>query len=239
MQITNLIQQLPWHPTRRWSSRELSRVNKIILHQELGDSSIEEVNNYHINPNHISSNGCPHFCYHYGIRKSGEIIQANELSSIVWHCSGENSVSIGIMFEGNFKGPGHDLAAEGPADEQMISVDWLVKYLIRTFGLTNQDLFGHYHFGKPACPGYAVQDWIEGFRNDISAIKTRRKIEKTVKEIQKRLNKLGYAVGEVDGIIGVNTRKGICKFQEDNQLVVDGIAGPQTWSKLLLLTEKI
>ncbi len=238
MQIVNLIEQLPWHPTRRWSTRELSRINKVILHQELGDSSIENVNHYHIQPNHISSKGCPHFCYHYGIRKNGEVVQANELSQIVWHTKGENAVSIGIMFVGNFKGPGHDLGSDGPTDDQMASVEELVNFLLETFRLNKQDVFGHYHFGKPACPGYAVQKWIEDFRNDLSDVKVRKPVVKTIEEIQKRLNKLGYAVGKVDGIIGINTLKAIRNFQSDNHLIVDGIVGSQTWKQLLVLTEK-
>jgi hypothetical protein len=45
MEIKNLTAELPWHATRRWSSRELSRVNKIVIHQELGEGTIEAVNN--------------------------------------------------------------------------------------------------------------------------------------------------------------------------------------------------
>jgi hypothetical protein len=85
MQIVNKIQELPWHPTRLWRKRPVSSVRKIILHQELGTSDIAGVNQYHITPgpnNHISSRGCPHFCYHYGIEESGEILQVNELSDI-------------------------------------------------------------------------------------------------------------------------------------------------------------
>lgn len=240
MQIINLIEKLPWHSTRRWSTRELSRVKKIILHQELGEGTIEQVNNYHISTvdNHISPRGCPHFCYHYGIRKNGEIVQANELSQIVWHTRGENAVSIGIMMVGNFKGSGHELGSEGPTDEQMKSVEWLIDHLVDAFELSKQDVFGHYHFGKPACPGYVAQKWIETYRNDISAVKTKKPVEKTVKEIQKRLNELGYASGQADGIIGVKTLKAIRKFQRDYNLMIDGIVGPQTWRKLLLLTEK-
>jgi len=236
MKIVNLIEQLPWHKTRRWSSRELSAINKIILHQELGEGTIENVNNYHINPNHISLKGCPHYCYHYGIRKNGEVVQANELSQIVWHTKGENANSIGIMFVGNFKGPGHELASAGPTNEQMDSCKLLVVELIKIFNLTPQDVFGHYHFGKPACPGFAIQNWIEEFRQEINDIEGIETIEKSVAEIQKRLNGLGYNAGPVDGIQGVKTLAAIRKFQSDYNLIVDGIVGPQTWRKLVQLT---
>ncbi len=97
MEIKNLINILPWHQKRRWSMRDANSIKKIIIHQELSDGTIEEVNGYHIGlDNHISAKGCPHFCYHYGIRggkeHDGQIIQANELSHITWHTKGQNSI---------------------------------------------------------------------------------------------------------------------------------------------------
>lgn len=236
MEIKNLVKQLEWHPTRRWTPRDISRINKIIIHQELGESTIENVNHYHINPNHISSRGCPHFCYHYGISKEGEIIQANELSSVTWHTKGENAVGVGIMFVGNFAGLGHESASDGPTPEQFASIEYLVPYLLTTLNLSKQDVFGHYEFGKPACPGYKAQEWIEKFRNDLSDVPKATTVKMTIKEIQERLNLLGYASGPVDGIMGIKTRGAIRRFQFNNQLVVDGIVGPQTWKKLLSLT---
>lgn len=238
MQIKNKIQQLEWHSVRRWSTRELSNIRKIIFHQELGNSTIEQVNSYHIKPNHISANACPHFAYHYGIRKNGDVIQANELSSITWHCKGQNSSSIGIMLVGNFRGNGNEDSNYDPSVEQIKSAEELSNYLIDVFKLSKQDVFGHYQFGKPYCPGYKMQEWIEKFRNDITLIDNVSSIEKSVKEIQKRLISLGYAAGPVDGMMGVKTRYAIRRFQTDNLLEVDGIVGPQTWKTLLLLTKK-
>jgi peptidoglycan hydrolase-like protein with peptidoglycan-binding domain len=54
----------------------------------------------------------------------------------------------------------------------------------------------------------------------------------SVKDVQSALNKLGYNCGEIDGIIGLKTAAAIKKFQGDNKLVVDGIAGPKTKEKL-------
>jgi hypothetical protein len=161
MKIVNKIDQLTWHPVRRWSVRDLTDVNRIIIHQELADGTVEIVNRYHIRPNHISPMGCPHFCYHYGIEKTGEIVHANKLNNITWHTTGQNDSGIGIMLAGNFAGPGHDVGTTEPTPEQLKALEELCDYLIQAFGLSNQDLYGHYHFGKPACPGYVVQNWIE------------------------------------------------------------------------------
>jgi N-acetyl-anhydromuramyl-L-alanine amidase AmpD len=236
MEVKNLIRELEWHPTKRWSVRSLNRINKIIIHQELAEGTIESVNQYHIHPNHISNEGCPHFCYHYGIRRNGEIIQANELSSVTWHTKDNNPAGIGIMLAGNFEGPGHNLGTKEPSAEQMKALEELSSFLINSLMLNNQSIYGHYHFGKPVCPGYIVKKCIEKKRNDLSESPEIQKVEKTIKEIQKRLKKLGYNSGRVDGIIGIRTLAAIRKFQSDNKLTVDGMAGPETWKTLVKLT---
>lgn len=235
-EIQNMISILPWHPTRRWGTRQLSSINKIVIHQELGEADVEAVNNYHIKPNHISSKGCPHLCYHYAIRKNGEIIQANELSSVTWHCKGQNIEAVGIMAVGNFNGPGYDMGTSEPTKEQIESIDFLVQYLQKSLKLTNQDLYGHYQFGKPACPGHTLQKYVEDKRGAIEHVDS-SKVTKSVKEVQKRLNKLGFAAGGEDGIHGIKTLAAIRKFQASQGLLVDGIVGPKTWSKLLELTK--
>lgn len=52
--------------------------------------------------------------------------------------------------------------------------------------------------------------------------------------LQIRLNELGYNCGKVDGINGIKTQSAIKAFQKDNGLIIDGIVGINTWSKLLL-----
>lgn len=50
--------------------------------------------------------------------------------------------------------------------------------------------------------------------------------------IQQKLSDLGYAVGNIDGIFGDNTKNAVIKFQLLNQLTGDGIVGEATWNKL-------
>ncbi len=235
-EIQNMISTLPWHPTRRWRARQLNAINKIVVHQELGEADVEDVNNYHIRPNHISSKGCPHLCYHFAIRKNGEIIQANELSSVTWHCKGQNIEAVGIMVVGNFNGPGYDMGTSEPTKEQIKSLDFLVDYLQRSLELDNQSIYGHYHYGKPACPGYKLQEYVEERREKVKKVDA-GKITKSVKEVQKRLNKLGFAAGKEDGIHGIKTLEAIRKFQGSQGLIADGIVGPRTWGRLLELTK--
>ena len=237
-EIQNMISTLPWHPTRRWGVRQVTVINKIVVHQELGEADVEAVNNYHIKPNHISSKGCPHLCYHFAIRKNGEIIQANELSSITWHCKGQNTQAVGIMMVGNFDGPGYDMGTSEPNKEQIKALDFLIDYLLKSLKLDNQDIYGHYHYGKPACPGHKLQDYVEKRRANIASTDDEKvKVKKSVKEVQKRLNQLGFAAGVEDGIHGIKTLAAVRKFQTSQGLTADGVVGPRTWGRLLELTK--
>jgi peptidoglycan hydrolase-like protein with peptidoglycan-binding domain len=50
--------------------------------------------------------------------------------------------------------------------------------------------------------------------------------------LQNRLAALRYDVGPIDGIFGSQTFHGVVAFQKVNNLVRDGIVGPQTWTRL-------
>lgn len=54
----------------------------------------------------------------------------------------------------------------------------------------------------------------------------------SLKEIQTRLNQLGYSAGRADGLMGPTTKAAIEDFQRRNDLFVDGIMGPKTTNAL-------
>ena len=53
-----------------------------------------------------------------------------------------------------------------------------------------------------------------------------------VKTLQEALNKAGNYGLATDGIFGAKTEAAVRDYQKRNDLSVDGIAGPKTWSKL-------
>lgn len=53
-----------------------------------------------------------------------------------------------------------------------------------------------------------------------------------VREVQQRLQFLGYFRGDVDGVFGPVTETAVKNFQKDNGLEPDGIVGPQTYDRL-------
>lgn len=57
-----------------------------------------------------------------------------------------------------------------------------------------------------------------------------------VRRIQQKLKDLGYAVGSVDGIFGLQTQKAVLEFQRKNGLNADGIVGQLTLAALGLST---
>ncbi len=54
----------------------------------------------------------------------------------------------------------------------------------------------------------------------------------SVKQVQTRLNELGYWCGSADGIFGANTQSAVKRFQRAKGLSADGIVGPKTYSAL-------
>ncbi len=53
-----------------------------------------------------------------------------------------------------------------------------------------------------------------------------------VQKLQQRLNELGYDCGSADGIYGSGTKAMVLRFQQQNSLTADGIAGSATQAKL-------
>ncbi len=55
---------------------------------------------------------------------------------------------------------------------------------------------------------------------------------KEVEKIQRKLKKLGYYLGAIDGDFGGGTESAVKRFQRDNNLKIDGIVGEKTWKAL-------
>lgn len=58
-----------------------------------------------------------------------------------------------------------------------------------------------------------------------------------IAELQARLNTLSYPTGLVDAEFDEQTHSAVIAFQRNHNLVVDGIAGKNTWAKLFDRTE--
>jgi len=232
----DFIKILPWNKYGlKWKKRKLSNINKIVIHQSLSDGKIGSINNYLISAgNHISpSKGCPHICYHIAIDLNGDILLCNNFDDITWHVKQYNSTAIGICVLGNFNGTGWNKGHE-PSQKQIDSINNLLKQLIINFNFKCNQIYGHYHFGKPACPGKTLSNIVENFRKGIVIDFNRLD---SIKDIQKALLKLypnclpKYGS---DGIYGNETKLAIVKFQKDNKLNITGYPDEQTRYNLFL-----
>ncbi|MGJ7045946.1 beta-lactamase class A [Thermoanaerobacterium thermosulfurigenes] len=53
-----------------------------------------------------------------------------------------------------------------------------------------------------------------------------------VSELQSILNSIGFSTGAIDGVFGNNTLNGVLAFQKAENLVADGIVGPNTYNAI-------
>jgi peptidoglycan hydrolase-like protein with peptidoglycan-binding domain len=54
-----------------------------------------------------------------------------------------------------------------------------------------------------------------------------------VRVAQAKLAGLGFEVGPIDGWPGIRTQAAVKKYQEQNNLEVDGLIGQKTWAHLI------
>ena len=74
------------------------------------------------------------------------------------------------------------------------------------------------------------------FQPNVLALSKRGSRGTEVRNIQSRLSKWGYNPGPVDGVYGAKTESAVKRFQRNNGLTPDGIAGPATLAKIGLPT---
>ena len=152
IQIIDKINELERHPTKQYSTRNLSQITGITVHHSASTTwTAEDFARYHVN-----SKGWPAMGYTYVIEKNGDIIQANPLNLITYHQgAGNNTGELGIVLSGNFD-------IEQPTTEQMISLKKLIDYSRKT--LPNYlPVTGHRDHKATACPGKNLYDKLHQF----------------------------------------------------------------------------
>lgn len=228
--IEDCRQTLPRHRGKEWTVRPPSKLRGMVLHQSLEEvGSAYNVALYHVGPNHISASGLPSMSYTLFIDKDGRVILANNVEHKTWsqgyvdpdHVD-ENALYVGVCVGGNFSGPGY-YGTEAPLMRQMDAVDRLWKLCRGLWDWDGNSLFGHYHFGKPACPGHQLLEYISSHRLARFS---------SILEKQAALMRLGLGV-QVDGVWGPQSKSALIEFQKTSGLLADGVWGPRTTAAVL------
>ena len=224
-------------PGLKWDRRDPAALRGICFHQSLDDvSTVLGLAKYFGGPNHISDKGLPGISYTMVCEQSGDLFLVNDIEDKTFSQGDaskpedENALYMGICFCGNFSGPGYQGTQE-PTTAQMNTAEKIWKTCKGLWGWKNDRLFGHYHFGKPACPGFSLTHFIE----TINADKDWKDLEFDLSETEGRqgaLSRLGYWTGPIDGKWRPECRLALTQFQKKVGLNPDGVWGPNTDSAI-------
>jgi hypothetical protein len=222
----------------QWRIRSAEDLKGMAWHQALSWGSVEAVARYHTGPDsHLRGGGVASIAYTWAIRKNGQIVLCNDFEKKVWSQGyrdregDENAEFMSIMFEGFFRGKGvGDPSASEPTTEQLAAGLGLWTACKESWGWNDDDLYGHYHFGKPACPGNTLQANIEAIRFHTEKIVFDLD---TVRGRQEALKALGYYADAPDGIWGPVSKGALVRFQSKKKLVADGIWGLKTEAAII------
>ncbi|MDH5478676.1 MAG: N-acetylmuramoyl-L-alanine amidase [Nitrospinota bacterium] len=221
----------------KWKKRDPNKIIGMCWHQELGWGSVEAVARYHTSDkSHLREGGVESISYTFAIRRDGQIVLCNDLEKKPWsqgyanRPGDENAEFISVMFEGFFNGPGVTDSTAGEPTHNQIAAGMALWGVCRDEWKWDADaLYGHYHFGKPACPGATLGAVIEATR---AGVKKKTRFP-GARQRQKALLQLGYYKNKVDGKWGPISRSALIAFQKDAGLHMDGIWGPMTERAIL------
>lgn len=191
---------------------------------------------------------------HYGIGKNGEIHQYVRDEDAAWG----NGLVTNPNWPGEKKHPGvnpnlytlsyelEGMSGDVPTEEQFQALLYLLKLKSAAYGIPfEKDSFiGHYLIdpvNRAGCPGkgfpwnrlykeLSIQTETVAGNMPVLAFGSKGA---DVFQLQRKLKEKGFDPGPVDGDFGPMTLQAVYSFQASNGLVVDGIVGPVTWSRLL------
>ena len=121
----------------------------IIVHHTAGSGqTVEQINQAH------RRLGWAGIGYHYYIRTDGHVYVGRPSWAIGSHCKGNNSCSIGVAFEGDFR-------KTKPTEEQIKSAKELVKQIVSRYP-TIKRVLNHKDLYPTLCPVVNLKEMITG-----------------------------------------------------------------------------
>lgn len=138
--IQNIIDDLPKHPFKKYSKRNLKRIKQVVIHHSADNLDHPSKHARY----HVEDKEWPGIGYAFVVGKKGEIWQTQPLDVISYHARSNNSESLGVMVIGNFM-------ETTPSNKQMVALHKLLRHLKSI----NRDwvIKGHRDVVETDCPG--------------------------------------------------------------------------------------
>lgn len=223
--------------TYKWNGALTKRrsTSRIILHHAAATKcTAQQIHQWHL------ANGWVGIGYHFLVRKDGSVYRGRPEDTVGAHAGNNNYDSIGVCFEGSFD-------KEQMGEVQRKAGAELVAYLKGKYGITKVQK--HSDVNATGCPGAhfpfaaiaeggaagkPAESAAGGFTAVFPQLAKGSKGDK-VRVLQELLKGRGYDLGTygADGDFGATTYRRVVAFQVANGLTADGIAGENTWRKLL------
>ncbi|MGL5824145.1 MAG: peptidoglycan recognition protein family protein [Nocardioides sp.] len=221
------------HHTASPNSTDLSRAHAFSLARSIQND-------------HLDAKGFVDSGQHFTISRGGFTVEGRHRSLealtgrtrqvVGAHCTGQNSVAIGIENEGTY-------STETPPSALYAALVELCATICSGFGLRPYLIYGHRDFQSTECPGDRLFVKLTDLR---AAVATRVGGDPThpvwrnlrqgdraeaVRSLQHLLRANGASI-TADGSFGPATEGAVVAFQRLRGATVDGIAGRQTWNHL-------
>ena len=223
--------------------RPTRNVDQVFLHCSASDNPDHDAISV-IRDWHVAGNGWSDVGYHYFIRSNGTLESGRPMERPPASQIGHNAGTIAICL--------HGLAAEKFSAEQYRTLIYLAREIDGAYS-GRVTFHGHREVSSKPCPVFPyravlgladdgsmsgsptahpepmIEPWVEA--NGKSAILEVTCRGAAVGRLQRLLGDAGYILKE-DGLFGQATLAAVKAFQTDNNLRVDGIVGPKTWTAL-------
>lgn len=129
---------LKFNPMTR---RNIKNIALIVLHHQCGKGqTVRQIHDYHKNTLKWAGIG-----YHYFIDFNGNVFQGRPIEFIGSHCKGNNTNSIGICFEGDFR-------KDKITPEQIAAGKELIKYIQEVQLKSTVNVLNHNDLYATQCP---------------------------------------------------------------------------------------
>jgi len=221
MKINNISKDLARHPTKKYKTRLISKIDTIIIHcSDHATATPEDIARWDITPtyealgkvykNNLSDTGAPGMTYHDFVYANGDAAHCQDYNVVTWHAAGHNTRSLSVCIQyratGNKKPPTKKCLSKLV---RLLTFQCLYLGILPVLGKTKGhreckgtgfifDTTGKKKLRK-TCPGLLVD--LDDMRKQVAT------------RLQKKLQSEGIYLGAIDGLFGKKSKAALKQFQ--------------------------